>query len=793
MKRAINDTFEGLAFDPTLFPVPDENLLTFCNKLDTSSIDTFKQDLIDIARYGTIIIIGLAFIITGLNCILIWYRWRSLQGHFDLTRQAWESDPILNPNVSSPSAPLVTNPSNGNSMTSPPVFPSEPQATLGDGNTTMSQPAFPSAPQAHLGDRNITMSQHAIPPAPYGNDSDPDLKTSQPAFPFAPQVTPSDGKYAFPPAPYGNVRVSDPDLKVSPPDFPSPPQVAPSNGKYAFPPAPYSTVRVSDPDLKVSLPPFPSAPQVTPSNGKYAFPPAPYSNVRVSDPDEKVSLPAFPSAPQVTSSKDNITMSESHPVFPSPPQATLGEVSDHILKMSQKSAPSGNVSDHISTTSKASLPQGNVSDQNLKMLQPAFPSAPQVTPTNGNLMMSESRPVFPFTPQATLGDVSDHISTMSQGYAPSGNASDHVLTTSKASVPQSGNASDQNLTMSQAAPAVPQMTLSNHNLMMLQVNSEHPLITRIIFMLEARLGLTTTQNLDMRWFFHYVFHPPALACFLIGFFGLLSVMIQLFLLGPLLAAAREGVEVAIADISNIIVNAINNTMYNQSATYANGVNSKVDVVQNAINHGLFGWVNGTTSLLNNTINHFYTDVQNYVTHLFNGTVLKNPMLDFLQCVIGNKVVDIGEAFTFLQDNLVIDLPRVSQDVLVLSSRSVDEATGPIASGAVGSGSGGDDGLLGDAIAVYQKSLMAEAQIFGIFMGLWGIVVLSAVCILLWRIRKRKKALEAAKLQVVKTELQMPVPAPVPVPGTLDSEKMKENNSSFSSFPNDEKKDPFMDD
>ena len=243
-----------------------------------------------------------------------------------------------------------------------------------------------------------------------------------------------------------------------------------------------------------------------------------------------------------------------------------------------------------------------------------------------------------------------------------------------------------------------------------------------------------------------------------------------------MAAARAGVEMAVKDISSVIVNAINKTMYDQSATYANGVNSKVDVVQSAINHGLFGWVNGTTSTLNKTINQFYGEVQTFVTHLFNGTILEDPASNFLKCVIGNKVADIGEALTFLQDNLVIDLPRVSKDVLVLSAKSVNEATDPIASGAVGSGANGDQGLLGDVVAVYQRSLMEEAILFGIFMGLWGIVLASAICVLLWRVHKRKKELEAAKLQRLKTELQ------------VDLEHVRENNSSF---PNDEKEDPFL--
>ena len=546
LKHTINNTFNNLTFNASVFPVPTENRLTFCNNLDTSSIDTFKKDLVNIAKYGTCIIVGLIFIITGLNCLFIWRRWRSMQGHFERTRQAWVSDPANAPQ--------------GNVMTSQAVFPSAPQMGLNNHNFMTAQAASPSAPQMGLSDHNFMTAQATSPSVPQMDHNDHNFMTAQ-----------------------------------------------------------------------------------------VVSPPAP-------------------------------------------------------------------LSDHNFIKSQAASPPAPLSDHNFIKSQAASPPAPQMPLSGHNFITSQA-----------------------------------------------------------ASPSAPQMTLSDHNLMMLQADSEHPLITRIMYFLSARTGMTPTQNVDMRWFLHYVFHPPALACFLLGFFGLLSVMIQLFLLGPLLAAARAGVEIAVTDISNVIVNAINKTMYEQSATYANGVNSKVDVVQNAINHGLFGWVNGTTTTLNNTINHFYNDVQTSVTHLFNGTILEDPASSFLQCVVGNKVADIGKALTFLQDNLVIDLPRVSQDVLVLSARSVDEATAPIASGAVGSGSNGDQGLLGDAVAVYQSSLRAEAWLFGMFMGLWGIVLASAICVLLWRVRKRKKELAAAKLRSVKTELQMGLG------------HVKENNFSF---PNDEKVDPF---
>jgi hypothetical protein len=577
LKQLINSTFDNLTFDATLFPVPAENQLSFCNNLDTSSIDSFKTDLTNVAKYGTYIIIGFAGVLIGLNCLLIWYRWRSMKKHLERTRGAWVSDPVLNPNgfsESSPSAPQVTH-SDRNLMMSQ---ASAPQGNLSDRNLMMPQAAFPSAPQVPLSDRNLMMSQAASPSTPQGN------------------------------------------------------------------------------------------------------------------------------------------------------------LSGHNLMMSQASVPQGNLSGHNLMMSQASAPQGNLSDHNLMM------------------------------PQAS---------------APQGNLSDHNLMMPQASAPQ-GNLNDHNLMMSQAtSPSAPQVTLSNHNMMMLQADSEHPVITRIMYFLAARTGMTPSQNIDMRWFFHYIFHPPALACFLIGFFGLLSVMIQLLLLGPLLSAARTEIDVAVSELSGIIVNAINTTMYNQSATYANDINSKVDVVQNTINHGLFGWVNGTTTLLNNSINSFYTDVQDFISNLFNGTVLEDPALDFLQCIIGNKVADIEDALTFLSDNLVINIPRVSQDVLVLSAPTVNEVTSPIASAAAGSGSsGGDQGLLGDVVSLYEDSLKSEAVLFGIFMGLWGIVVLTAICILLWRVHKRNKAAAAAaaKRQRVNPEVQV---------------ELKHMEGSEFSFSNDEKNDPVI--
>ncbi|KAI0630411.1 hypothetical protein C8Q77DRAFT_1212103 [Trametes polyzona] len=282
-----------------------------------------------------------------------------------------------------------------------------------------------------------------------------------------------------------------------------------------------------------------------------------------------------------------------------------------------------------------------------------------------------------------------------------------------------------------AESGAPVVDMSDHNLMCLQATSAHPLLMRIANRLSALLRLSPSQYIHLQWFFHYVFHPPALACFLIGFFGLLSVELQLLAIGPIAAKYTHQANQSVSDFSNLIATSINASMYNQSAAYASSVNGRVDHVQSAINDGLFGWVNGTTTTLNDTINGFYTDIQDAVATVFNGTILESPVQEFIRCFIGSKVDAVEKALTFLHDNLHIDVPRVNDSVLVLSPSDVNEATQPIAQAAIGGGNDDSQGLLGRVLASYVKSLKKERIMFGIFMGLWGVVVLMALAIIFW--------------------------------------------------------------
>ena len=279
--------------------------------------------------------------------------------------------------------------------------------------------------------------------------------------------------------------------------------------------------------------------------------------------------------------------------------------------------------------------------------------------------------------------------------------------------------------------SAPTVTLSNHNLLMLHADSMHPLLTRIANKITSLLHLNRSQYINLSWFFHYVFHPPALACFLIGFFGILSVEIQLLAIRPLEAKFHDRATAATADLSGTIFASLNQSMYNQSAFYANDINNHIDAIQSTINDGVFGWVNETTTTLNNTIVTFYNDLQDAVSTLFNGTVLEEPAQEFIRCFFGSKVDAIENALTFLNQNLHVNISRVNETILVISPDEVNAATQPIAAAAVGSGDSSDGGLVGRLIDTYVQSLKKERFMFAIFLALWGVVVLMALAIIFW--------------------------------------------------------------
>ena len=280
--------------------------------------------------------------------------------------------------------------------------------------------------------------------------------------------------------------------------------------------------------------------------------------------------------------------------------------------------------------------------------------------------------------------------------------------------------------------STPSVQLTNHNLLTLHGITSHPLLMWIASRISALLHLSPSQHIHLQWFFSYIFYPPVLACLLIGSVGLLSVQLQILALGPIAQSYQNKAASSAGDFSNTIATAMTQNMLNQSAIYTAQVNAEVDLIQNTINEGVFGWVNSTTSTLNTTLNNFYDEIQDLVQTVFGGTILATPMQDFVFCLIGSKVDALSNALTFMHDNLHVDMPRMNQSSLILSPQDVDEVSRPVALAAIGSENGGEDGgIVGRIVSSYVKGLEKERIMFLIFIAMWLFVVLMALLVIFW--------------------------------------------------------------
>ncbi|KAG8832656.1 plasma membrane fusion protein prm1 [Serendipita sp. 399] len=262
----------------------------------------------------------------------------------------------------------------------------------------------------------------------------------------------------------------------------------------------------------------------------------------------------------------------------------------------------------------------------------------------------------------------------------------------------------------------------------------HPIWTQIVQFFSERFHLSQEKYDAFTWFGLYVFHPAPMACLLIGIFGLLSVQIQLAVVGPLSSQYSNQISNDINGLSSRIATKLNETMWQDSTVYARALNERIGAVEQTINTDLFGWVNSTIVPLNTTLANFYSEVQGAVETVFGGTPLEAPAQEFVRCILGSKIVGIEKALTFLQEHLHVDLPSVDEGALVLSQSSVDEVATPISAAAVGSGNNGEDGgLVGKIISRYIDALKKERITFFIFLLLWALVVIVALLIIAWHL------------------------------------------------------------
>jgi hypothetical protein len=310
-----------------------------------------------------------------------------------------------------------------------------------------------------------------------------------------------------------------------------------------------------------------------------------------------------------------------------------------------------------------------------------------------------------------------------------------------------------------AAPrttSLPTLQLTDHNILTLNAQLEQGLGTRTSGFLARVFKLQPQTRDTIAWFIAYTTYPPALMCLVIGAVGIAATLIQLALIKPLENVFANAEDIIIGNFTQNIENEINNAIGIDSAAYATAVNKWLDDTTATVNNDLFGFANTATNAINSTVVQFYQQIENGVHSTFDGTAFATPVIEFLRCLVGNKVFALEKGLAWLKENLNLRLPRVSSDVLKLGAGNVSELASPVSAAAAlgGDGSGNgtaadESGIMARAFESYRAVLRGEVIMFSVFLGAYALVVLSAIILLIVKSRTTATPAPAAEEREVK--------------------------------------------
>ncbi|CAG8558138.1 23776_t:CDS:2, partial [Gigaspora rosea] len=268
--------------------------------------------------------------------------------------------------------------------------------------------------------------------------------------------------------------------------------------------------------------------------------------------------------------------------------------------------------------------------------------------------------------------------------------------------------------------------------------AEHPLISRWIIKTSKFFKRTENKNL-YRWYWDYILYKPALICLIIGIAGVLGIYLQIVILNIVRQNYRGPIQQAIGSFGNTVLNLMNSQLNNTSQQFANGSNSVISTLENGINQNLLGWVNTTTTTLNNTLNTAIDDITTLIQTTFQGVpALSSAVQQILNCVIFAKIEGIQAGLTFIKDHAVIGLPRVNDNILMISPLRMQEVVNEATDKLVGPQNDTNGGEIGGIFDDYENKLRSELVLFLVLVGAYVIVVLMGAIYVLWFIYQRRR-------------------------------------------------------
>jgi hypothetical protein len=266
--------------------------------------------------------------------------------------------------------------------------------------------------------------------------------------------------------------------------------------------------------------------------------------------------------------------------------------------------------------------------------------------------------------------------------------------------------------------------------------ASRPLSTGFGIKLASKFKSTKSQIL-VRWFCAYITTIPALFVLALGVAGLFSCISQYIILKVIVkeipTLANE-----VGDFAGVVVTALNNA----STAWAVGANGVINDTNLKINREVFGWVNTSTTALNNTLNTFSDEMVSVLNATFGGTILYDPVMEVVNCVIGLKIAGIEKGLTWVHDNAHVAFPQFNSDVFSLGAvASIASNSSSTDSFLSSPGDVASDSITSAIVKMSNKlaeQIKTEAIISAALVGIWVLVVLIALARVLYASLLRDK-------------------------------------------------------
>lgn len=182
----------------------------------------------------------------------------------------------------------------------------------------------------------------------------------------------------------------------------------------------------------------------------------------------------------------------------------------------------------------------------------------------------------------------------------------------------------------------------------------------------TRLTTSIRTKRKIQWCVSYAMSPRALTVLGVAMAGITACICQFILLAAVRRTIDDGTTGALA---SSVLRSANESVRTDMAQWSAATNVYLNATEQSINDELFGWLQDSTRSVNTTVNDILDDVDATLAALFNGTLLYDPMAAVVRCTVGNKLLKIEHALTWVHDKAHITLPRVNDTALVAAMQS----------------------------------------------------------------------------------------------------------------------------